>query len=303
VAPPPQETPLLGGRLGLSGRMAMAVGDGATWRIVASAAGIRVGAMVGPVVDGTGLAGAIGVRVGAGVHPVVGGGTGAGGGGIVAGGIFVGTGRAACPQAKDPVHGPRLAVEAVHAFLAAGQDASQPPELLHGDGGEGGCGVVLGLVVVDLVDGDGVVDDRRLDGLLADDWLDDLVDVVMDMLSGHRRGDCLGGLDRQLVAYIPELRCFLGESSVDLFMVSVVKDPLFYVPHDMMMCFGQNLAMGDGLDGGVVVMLMDLTVYGRSGLFDVGGSDCFLCYGWSDPLMQGGVMVTSPGPFQMSAAA
>ena len=34
--------------------------------------------------------------------------------------------------------------------------------------------MVLGLVMMDLVNGDSCVDDRWLDGLLLDDWLDGL---------------------------------------------------------------------------------------------------------------------------------
>jgi hypothetical protein len=42
--------------------------------------------------------------------------------------------------------------------------------------------VVLGLVVMNFVDGDGGVDDGWLDSLLLDDWLDGLVDVC-EMMS------------------------------------------------------------------------------------------------------------------------
>lgn len=61
----------------------------------------------------------------------------------------------------------RLADEAVLALLAAGEGAALCLELGHGDGGEGRCGVVLGSIVVDLVDGDGGVGDVRLNGLCS----------------------------------------------------------------------------------------------------------------------------------------
>jgi len=58
-----------------------------------------------------------------------------------------------------------LANEAVLALLAADERATLCLELGHGDGGESGCSVVLGGVVVNLVDGDGGVGDVGLDGL------------------------------------------------------------------------------------------------------------------------------------------
>lgn len=45
--------------------------------------------------------------------------------------------------------------------------------------------MVLGLVLVNLMDWDGGVDDGWLDGLLLDDGLDVLVDVVVDVLAGN----------------------------------------------------------------------------------------------------------------------
>jgi hypothetical protein len=50
-------------------------------------------------------------------------------------------------------------------------------EFGHGDGWEGGGGVVLGFVVVDFVDGDGGVDDGGLDGFFLDDGLDGSANV------------------------------------------------------------------------------------------------------------------------------
>ena len=58
-----------------------------------------------------------------------------------------------------------LAEEAILALLAADERAALCLELGHGDGGESRCGVVLGGVVVDLVDGNGGVGDVRLNGL------------------------------------------------------------------------------------------------------------------------------------------
>jgi hypothetical protein len=58
-----------------------------------------------------------------------------------------------------------LADETVGTLLAAGEGATGPLELLHGDSRKGRGGVVLGSVVVNLVDGDGGVGDVRLNSL------------------------------------------------------------------------------------------------------------------------------------------
>lgn len=76
-----------------------------------------------------------------------------------------------------------LAFEGISALLTAAEGATLLLELGHGDGREGGGGVVFCLVVVDFVDGVGRVDDGGLDGLLLDDGLDVLVDVVVDVFA------------------------------------------------------------------------------------------------------------------------
>lgn len=70
-----------------------------------------------------------------------------------------------------------LTLEAISALLTTLERATLLLELGHGDGWESRSGVVLSLVVVNLVDRDGGVDNRWLDSLLLDDWLDVLVNV------------------------------------------------------------------------------------------------------------------------------
>lgn len=86
---------------------------------------------------------------------------------LVAAGAHLAALRAADVATADvtATDGARLALEAVVALLAAGEDAALVLEVGHADGWEGGGGVVLGGVVVDLVDWHGGVHDMRLDGL------------------------------------------------------------------------------------------------------------------------------------------
>jgi len=81
----------------------------------------------------------------------------------------------------------RLTAERISALLAAAKVAALALELVHGDAGELGRGVVLGFVLVHLVDWDGGVHDGGLHGLLLDDGLDVLVHVVVDVLACNNR--------------------------------------------------------------------------------------------------------------------
>jgi hypothetical protein len=76
--------------------------------------------------------------------------------------------------------------------------------------------VVLSLVVVDLVDGDGGVNNAWLDGLLLDDWLDVLVDVVVDMFANYITALALGSLDITNLACAAELLCLGVETLSDV---------------------------------------------------------------------------------------
>jgi len=75
-------------------------------------------------------------------------------------GVLVG-GRGAAHGTTD---GTWLAGEAVVALLATSENTALLLEVAHGNGRQSGCGVVLGSVVVNLVDGDSGVNDGRLNG-------------------------------------------------------------------------------------------------------------------------------------------
>jgi hypothetical protein len=79
------------------------------------------------------------------------------------------------------------AFETVVLVLAACMGAAVFLELGHADGWQGRGGMVLGLVMVDLVDGYGRMDDVRLYGLFVDDWLVGFVDVTWEVYRKHSR--------------------------------------------------------------------------------------------------------------------
>ena len=83
------------------------------------------------------------------------------------------------------------ALELVVALLTASKSSALGLELLHGHGWESSSLMVGSLVMVNLMDGDGGVDDVGLDGLLLNNGLDGLVDVLDDVSLGG--GCCLFG--------------------------------------------------------------------------------------------------------------
>ena len=97
------------------------------------------------------------------------------------------TGHASC-AAESAAHRFWFTLKTVVTLLAAGETTTLLLEVGHADGRESGGGVVLGLILVDLVDGNGGVDNRRLDGLLLDDWLDGPDTVLIQRASDARSG-------------------------------------------------------------------------------------------------------------------
>lgn len=137
---------------------------------VSAAAGTSVsGSVRGGTVTatGSGVSSTVQVRVHAGGVGTVVAKTGAGTGGAAhAGGAA--DGWATAERATDCS---RLTLETIVTFLTASQATSLLLEVGHAHGWESGGGVVLRLVLVNLVDGHGGVDNRWLDRLFLDDWL------------------------------------------------------------------------------------------------------------------------------------
>jgi len=170
--------------------------------------------------------------------------------------------RVAGAVGRNTANGAGLALETVVALLTASEDTTLPLELLKGNSGEGRGGVVLGSVVVDLVDGDGGVDDVRLNGLLVHNGLDGLVDVVVDVLASDDGGDGLGVTLGTLDALITELGSLGLEALGDLTVVAVLKLAVLDSSDVVVVLLGENLTVLDGLDRGVVMVLVNLLVNG-----------------------------------------
>lgn len=168
------------------------------------------------------------------------------------------------------------AIERIVARLGAAEGTSSLLEFGHGHGWEGAGGVVLGLVVVDLVDGLGRVDNVALDSLLLDDRLDVLVDVVVHMLASERGSLAVGVpgigtsalevtgwaecvdweciLDLADLPGVLELRALLLEALLSVVGAAVLDGTVLYRRHLVGVLLREHLTVLDGLDGGVVVL-------------------------------------------------
>src|SRR4051812_17518319 len=164
---------------------------------------------------------------------------------------------------KNTTCGFRFATEGIGAFFTTRDRSALALELIHGDGRELGGGMVLGFVLVNLVYGNGGVDDGWLNGLLLNDGLDVLVDVVVHMLSCDSGVGGGGMMDITDCAGILELSLFSGQTFLDLGIVSVVDLAVLNTSHLVGVHFWKNLLVLDRLNGSVVVVLVDLAVYDR----------------------------------------
>ena len=123
-----------------------------------------------------------------------------------------------------------------------------------------------------------------------------VVNVLASNDGSFRSGHSLTALH----TLIGKLGTFLLETGFDGGLVSVSDMALLDATHAVLVLLGQNLAVLDGLDGCVVVILVDLLVDGGLLLFDPRLVHRLLNDGGGDPLMHGGVMVTSLVPAETS---
>jgi len=99
--------------------------------------------------------------------------------------------------------------------------------------------------------------------------------------------------DSSLCAAVTELSGLTFQTSLDSFRVAVTMFSVLDTNHVVGMLFGKNLAVQHGLNGGVVVVLVDLTVNGCGDLLMSRRLDSLLHDGGGYLLVDGGIMVTS----------
>jgi len=168
-------------------------------------------------------------------------------------------------------------------------------ELLHSHGWEGRSSVVLGLVFVNLVDWNGGVDDRGLNSLLLDDRLDVLVNVVVNVLADDVSASRLRGLHISNFTSALELSLFGCKTLADVVIITVLEVSLLNRGHVVFVFFWKNLFVLDRLDGSVVVVLVNLTVYNLGCILVLCSDDTLVGNGWVDSLVDRGVVLPIPG--------
>lgn len=121
-------------------------------------------------------------------------------------------------------------------------------ELSHGYSWKSGGGVVFSFVLVNLVDGNGGVNNGWLNSLLLDDGLDVLVDMVVDVLSCNGWGSCGGVLGLADGTGVFELSCLGGKTLLDVRVVAVLDVAVLNVCHLVVVLLGKNFTVLDGLN-------------------------------------------------------
>ena len=152
--------------------------------------------------------------------------------------------------------------------------------------------------------------------IFLDDGLDVLMDVVVNVLAGHDRS--LGCRVVGLMSYrgIGVLGLILGQRSLQLLVVAVVKRPLFDSQSSScvlsgttglvsMLIQGDELQFGsrnlrcllslDGLDSCLVMMLMDLAVYSSRNLLMLLRVDVLFSNGLANILVDDGLVLAPVG--------
>lgn len=94
-------------------------------------------------------------------------------------------------------------------------------------------------------------------------------------------------------ALIPELGLLLGETGLDVLGVTMLVAALFGGNDVVLVLFWQDLTIVDRLDGGVVMVLVNLLVNSSGDVLVLGALDVLVGHGGSDTLVYGGVMMTS----------
>lgn len=102
----------------------------------------------------------------------------------------------------------------------------------------------------------------------------------------------LGGPD---FAGVLELGSFGGEALLNMVVVAVLDVAVLDADDVVRVLFGEDLAVLNGLNGGVVVVLVHFTVDGRLRLFMAGGGDCLVLDGGVHGLVNGGTVLSILG--------
>jgi len=166
-------------------------------------------------------------------------------------------------------------------------------KLAHADGREGAGLVVLRLVMVDLVDGDGGVYDVGLDCFALNNRLDGLVDVMVDMLARNCGVDRAGLLRLCCPRLVTEASGRLGQLVLHALVVAVVELACLCRGDVVVVLLREDLLVLHGLYGRVIVILVHFLVDGCGDILVLLRLHGLLRYSGRDILVHRRVVVTS----------
>jgi hypothetical protein len=120
--------------------------------------------------------------------------------------------------------------------------------------------MMLSSGVVAFMDGNSGVNDFWSDGLLVDDWLNRLMNMMVNVLAldSGCSGCCMSGFVG--MGGVLELGSLTLESLASLVVIAVMELLVDHILHLVMVLFRENLLVLNRLDSGVVVVLVDLTI-------------------------------------------
>lgn len=122
------------------------------------------------------------------------------------------------------------------------------------------------------------------------------MNVVMNMLACNDGCDGVALLGATAGTSALELGALLLQTGLDGRRIAMMHLAVLYGNDVVVMLFGKNLAVLDGLDGCMEMVLVHLAINGSLSLFMAMLGDCFLGHGGGNLLMDSGIMVASLVP-------
>jgi hypothetical protein len=122
------------------------------------------------------------------------------------------------------------------------------------------------------------------------------MDVVVDMLASNDWRNGVSFLSGTFCSSVLKLRALLLKACLDGIGIAVLMLSVLDGNDVMGVLFWENFAVLDWLHGGVVMILMYLTVNCSLGFLMANFGDVLIHDGWGNLLVYGGIMVTSLVP-------
>jgi len=183
-------------------------------------------------------------------------------------------------------------LEGIVALLTASKGSALGLELVHGHGRQSSCAVMGSFVVVNLVNRNSGVNNIGLNGLLLNDRLDGLMDVVVHMLTANGSSRALTMSSVVYTALVLEVSLLIDKVPLSRVVVAVVKLAVLNGAELSSVLFRKDLAVLDRLNCAVIMVLMNLLVNCSLNLLVNVRLHNLVLHSRSNGLVDGGIMVS-----------